>query len=189
MILSDHTIKKMLGTGELRIDPLDPRQIESASIDLRLGNTFLTPRSNSGICSMSEPPEYDSTTADEFIVPTRGFVLATTLEVIRLPNHLTAFVEGRSSVGRLGLFIQNAGWVDPGFEGAITLELYNANNCPMRIEAGRRICQLVLAQADRAVEHPYRGKYQGQREVTGSLIHLDSEVSRDRKPGGPLKLL
>lgn len=178
MILSDKTIKTLLGTGELRIEPLDPRQIEPASIDLRLGDTFLTPKVTSGVCSMSEAPEYDAVTAQEFIIPTRGFVLATTLEVICLPNHLTAFVEGRSSVGRLGLFIQNAGWVDPGFEGAITLELYNANSAPMRIEAGRRICQLVIAQADQAVEHPYRGKYQGQRKTTGSRIHLDSEVEK-----------
>ena len=176
MILSDRTIKKLLANGELGIEPMDMMQIEPASIDLRLGNTFLTPRATNGICSMSDAPEYDEVTADEFIIPTRGFVLATTMEVIRLPNNLTAFVEGRSSVGRLGLFIQNAGWVDPGFEGAITLELYNANSAPMRIEAGRRICQLVIAQADQAVEHPYRGKYQGQRRTTGSLIHLDSEV-------------
>jgi dCTP deaminase len=126
---------------------------------------------------MSDPPEYDEAVADEFIIPTRGFVLATTQEVIRLPDYLTAFVEGRSSVGRLGLFIQNAGWVDPGFEGAITLELYNANNAPMRIEAGRRICQLVIAQADQPVARPYRGKYQGQRHTTGSRIHMDSEVA------------
>lgn len=178
MILSDCTINKLLGTGELQITPLDPRQIEPASVDLRLGNTFLTPKATNGICSMSEPPEYDSTTAETFVIPTRGFVLATTLEVIKLPNHLTAFVEGRSSVGRLGLFIQNAGWVDPGFEGAITLELYNANNAPMRIESGRRICQLVIAQADQVVENPYRGKYQGQRETTGSRIHLDTEVGQ-----------
>lgn len=176
MILSDRTIKELLEKGELGIDPLDYSQIEPASVDLRLGDTFLVPRATAGICSMSEPPEYEETQAEEFIIPTRGFVLATTREVIRLPNYLTAFVEGRSSVGRLGLFIQNAGWVDPGFEGAITLELYNANSAPMRIEAGRRICQLVLAKADQVVERPYCGKYQGQRMTTGSRIHLDTEV-------------
>ncbi len=125
---------------------------------------------------MSEPISYERAEGDEFIVPAHGFVLATTQEVIRLPNTLTAFVEGRSSVGRLGLFIQNAGWVDPGFEGAITLELFNANAAPMCIETGRRICQLVIAQADRAVERPYSGKYQGQRETTGSRAYLDIEV-------------
>lgn len=178
MILSDKTIKELIAKGDLGVDPLDPDQIEPASIDLRLGDTFLVPKTTTGIYSMSDPPEYEETTADEFVVPTRGFVLATTREAIRLPDYLTAFVEGRSSVGRLGLFIQNAGWVDPGFEGAITLELYNANSAPMRIEAGRRICQLVIAKADQIVERPYRGKYQGQRITTGSRIHLDSEVQR-----------
>ena len=74
------------------------------------------------------------------------------------------------------MFIQNAGWVDPGFEGAITLELFNANSAPMRIEAGRRICQLVIARADQAVERPYSGKYQGQNETTGSRAYLDEEL-------------
>ncbi len=178
MILTDRTIREMLDRGELGIDPLDPVQIGPASVDLRLGNTFLIPRATKGIYSMSEPIDYERTNGDEFIVPAHGFVLATTREVVRLPSYLTAFVEGRSSVGRLGLFIQNAGWVDPGFEGAITLELFNANHAPMRIEAGRRICQLVIAQADRPVENPYSGKYQGQRETTGSRAYLDVEVRR-----------
>jgi len=176
VILSDGTIKELLKKGDLGIEPFDWSQIEPASVDLRLGDTFLVPKATRGICSMSEAPEYEETKADDFIIPTRGFVLATTMEFIRLPNYLTAFVEGRSSVGRLGLFIQNAGWVDPGFEGAITLELYNANSAPMRIEAGRRICQLVIAKADKVVERPYRGKYQGQRVTTGSRIHMDAEV-------------
>lgn len=67
------------------------------------------------------------------------------MEYLRLPDTLTAFVEGRSSLGRLGLFIQNAGWVDPGFEGEITLELYNANRCAIALRAGRRVGQLVFA--------------------------------------------
>ena len=106
-------------------------------------------------------------------------MLATTEEVIRLPDYLTAFVEGRSSIGRLGLFIQNAGWGDPGFEGAITLELFNANAAAMRIVAGRRICQLVIARADGPVARPYAGKYQGQRETTGSRAYLDEELQSD----------
>ena len=82
------------------------------------------------------------------MIPPHGFVLGTTLEWIKLPNNITAFVEGRSSIGRLGLFIQNAGWVDPGFEGNITLELYNANQVPIELSSGRRICQLVFAELD-----------------------------------------
>jgi len=92
-----------------------------------------------------------------------------------LPDNLTAFVEGRSSIGRMGLFIQNAGWVDPGFEGEITLELYNANQLPIRLRSGRRICQLVLAQMDQGAQYPYKGKYQGQRNATGSRVYLDNE--------------
>ena len=175
MILSDKTIKELLASGELGIDPLNPEQIEPASVDLRLGDTFLTPKAVTGVCSMSDPPEYESTTAEEFVIPTRGFVLATPREFIRLPDYLSAFVEGRSSVGRLGLFIQNAGWVDPGFEGELTLELFNANRQPIRLTAGRRICQLVFARMDQAASRPYSGKYQGQRKPMGSRIYEDND--------------
>ncbi|MEC2647000.1 dCTP deaminase domain-containing protein, partial [Bacillus thuringiensis] len=75
--------------------------------------------------------------------------------------------------GRMGLFIQNAGWVDPGFEGQITLELYNANRLPIKLIKGWRICQLVFAEMDQFAENPYRGKYQGQVNATGSRIYLD----------------
>lgn len=176
MILTDKTIKAALASGALRISPLDEEQIGPASVDLRLGETFLTPKPRAGIFTLSDEIAYERVEGAEFIIPTHGFVLATTRERIALPNDLTAFVEGRSSIGRLGLFIQNAGWVDPGFEGAITLELYNANAAPMKIEAGRRICQLVIARADGAVERPYQGKYQGQSETTGSRAHMDVEV-------------
>jgi dCTP deaminase len=175
MILTDRTIKSLLAEGELKIEPMEPIQIQPASVDLRLGRTFLTPRAHEGVFSLSDEVQYERVEADEFIVPTHGFVLATTEEFIALPNYLTAFVEGRSSIGRMGLFIQNAGWVDPGFQGAITLELYNANSAPMRITAGRRICQLVLARADGPVQNPYAGKYQGQRETTGSRAFQDED--------------
>ena len=99
--------------------------------------------------------------------------MATTKEYISLPDNLTAFVEGRSSLGRMGLFIQNAGWVDPGFSGEITLELFNANRCAIELQAGRRIGQLVFAQMDQAASSPYHGKYQGQRGATGSKVYLD----------------
>lgn len=177
MILTDRRIREALDSGELVIDPLDDEQIGPASVDLRLDAHFLAPRpAPDGLYCMSREVDYDESSGDTFVIPAHGFVLAATRELIRLPNDLTAFVEGRSSVGRLGLFIQNAGWVDPGFEGTITLELYNANLAPMRIEAGRRICQLVLARADGPVDMPYSGKYQGQRKTTGSRIHLDTEV-------------
>ena len=113
---------------------------------------------------------------DEIIIPPQSFLLATTEEYIKLPNHMTAFVEGLSSIGLIGLFIQNAGWVDPGFEGQITLELFNANSLPIRLQAGRRICQLVFCFMDKPTLNPYRGKYQGQRKATGSRVYQDTEV-------------
>ena len=88
-----------------------------------------------------------------------------------------AFVEGRSSLGRMGLFIQNAGWVDPGFKGEITLELYNVNRCAIELKAGRRVGQLVFSRMDDTALNPYNGKYQGQRGATGSRAFLDNEVT------------
>ncbi|MBU1151751.1 dCTP deaminase, partial [Patescibacteria group bacterium] len=116
-------------------------------------------------------------TAAEFTIPPHTFLLATIQEYIKLPNNLTAFVEGRSSIGRIGLFIQNAGWVDPGFEGRITLELYNASSLPIVLKAGKRICQLVFAQMDQEAENPYRGKYQGQSQTVGSRVFQDLDTN------------
>ncbi|MGI6109484.1 MAG: dCTP deaminase [Eubacteriaceae bacterium] len=176
MILSDRSIKKYLESGELSISPLEPDQIQPASVDIRLGRSYLRlDENNFGSMTMTDQIKYTQIECDELIIPSNSFLLATTMEYIRLPNNLTAFVEGRSSVGRMGLFIQNAGWVDPGFEGEITLELYNANRLPIKLEAGRRICQLVFAAMDTEAENPYCGKYQKQRHAVGSRICLDAE--------------
>lgn len=174
MILSDGTIKKYLKQGELKIEPIIEEQIQPASVDLRLGNHFLKVDENT-IESMSLDKEikYLEFTSNEVIIPPHSFLLATTLEYIKLPNNLTAFVEGRSSIGRIGLFIQNAGWVDPGFEGEITLELYNANRLPIKLTAGRRVCQLVFAEMDQEAISPYNGKYQKQKSATGSRVFMD----------------
>ena len=75
----------------------------------------------------------------------------------------------------MGLFIQNAGWVDPGFKGEITLELFNANKCAIELKAGRRVGQLVFAELDDYALNPYRGKYQGQMGATGSRVFMDKE--------------
>ena len=177
MILSDQTIMKMLEEGTLRISPLDPRQIQPASVDIRLGNTFSVVEDTSqGIILMDRATPYKTIQSDSYLLLPNQFVLATTMEYIALPDSVTAFVEGRSSMGRMGLFIQNAGWVDPGFEGEITLELYNANRCAIQLQAGRRVGQLVFAQTSGPVLHPYRGKYQGQRNATGSRIFQDEEI-------------
>jgi len=179
MILSDKTILKMLDDKSLSICPLDFEQIQPASVDIRLGNTYsIIEDSPDGILSLDSSTQYKKVEADRFVLLPGHFVLATTIEYIKIPDNLTAFVEGRSSIGRLGLFIQNAGWVDPGFEGEITLELYNANRYAVELQSGRRIGQLVFAQLDENALNPYRGKYQGQRGATGSRIFLDDDITR-----------
>lgn len=174
MILSDQTLLKMLEEKTLVIEPLEPAQIQPASVDIRLGNTFsIVEDSPAGIIDMENQIRYKTITSERYILLPNQFVLATTMEYFQLPDDLTAFVEGRSSLGRMGLFIQNAGWVDPGFHGEITLELYNANRCAIELKAGRRVGQLVFAKMDAKASRPYRGKYQGQRGATGSKVFLD----------------
>lgn len=176
MILSDKTIIKMLKNSELKITPLENEQIQPASVDIRLGNTFgIVEDSPAGIITMDSKIKYKTIESDTYILLPNQFVLATTMEYFELPDDLTAFVEGRSSLGRMGLFIQNAGWVDPGFRGEITLELYNANRCAIELKAGRRVGQLVFAKMDAAAANPYNGKYQGQKGATGSRVYLDKE--------------
>ena len=177
MILSDKTIAQMLQTKELTITPLAPEQVQPASVDIRLGSTFsIVEDSPTGVITMDKEIQYKTIESDTYTLLPNQFVLATTMEYFELPDNLTAFVEGRSSLGRMGLFIQNAGWVDPGFQGEITLELYNANRCAIELRAGRRVGQLVFAEMDEAALNPYRGKYQGQRGATGSRVFLDEEV-------------
>jgi dCTP deaminase len=177
MILSDKTLQAMIERRELVIDPIQPNSVQPASIDCHLGRHFLMVEDRQmHTIDMESKILYREFEGGEIVMPPHSFLLATTEEYIELPNNLTAFVEGRSSIGRIGLFIQNAGWVDPGFKGQITLELYNANSLPIRLNAGRRICQLVFCQMDQAALNPYKGKYQGQRKATGSRVYQDSEV-------------
>ena len=175
MILSDKTILDMVVDNRLGIAPLERFQIQPASVDIRLGNTFsIVEDFPDGIITMDSKIAYKTITADRYVLMPGQFVLATTMEYFKLPENLTAFVEGRSSLGRMGLFIQNAGWVDPGFEGEITLELFNANKCAIELKAGRRVGQLVFAEMDKPALHPYNGKYQGQKGATGSKVYMDS---------------
>lgn len=177
MVLSDKTILKMLENHSLKITPLEKEQIQPASVDIRLGDTFsVVEDSSQGIITMKDEIHYKVIKSNTYILLPHQFVLATTMEYVELPVNLTAFVEGRSSLGRMGLFIQNAGWVDPGFKGEITLELYNANRCAIELKCGRRVGQLVFAQMDDSALNPYNGKYQCQVGATGSKVFLDSEA-------------
>ena len=183
MILSDKTIMNMLEEKTLAIAPLEPSQIQPASVDIRLGRTFSVVEDlPSGVITLEEKISYKTIETDTYVLLPGQFVLATTMEYIALPDNLTAFVEGRSSLGRMGLFIQNAGWVDPGFRGEITLELFNANRCAIKLQSGRRVGQLVFAEMDEAALHPYNGKYQGQRGATGSRVFMDREYTKECAP-------
>lgn len=153
-------------------------QIQPASVDVTLGASFKKPITNT-IVTMDSPIEYAEVhplQGKYIFIPPHSFILSTTQEYIVLPDDLTAFVEGRSSIGRIGLFVQNAGWVDPGFRGQITLELFNASDNTIQLEVGRRIAQLVFVKMGNPCRVPYDGKYQFQTGATESRINEDVEV-------------
>ena len=181
MILSDETIRQMAKDTSLNfITPFKEENVQPASYDITIGDSFTSEREYTdngelitGPKRFDEPVPYVTVTCNSYALGPKKFVLATTKEYIKLPHNITAFVEGRSSIGRLGLFIQNAGWVDPGFEGQITLELFNASDRTIIIPVGARVGQLVFAMMDVVAEKPYNGKYQGQTGATGSMIYND----------------
>lgn len=178
MILNDKELYDLcICKGDRLVYPITPESIQPASIDVRLGDTFLKPKKRpTGQCnSFDRPIEYDEFEGTYFIRP-REFVLATTMEYVSLPNNLSAFVEGRSSIGRMGLFIQNAGWIDAGFKGNITLELFNASETPIELKPFTRVAQLVFCTMSESCDNPYNGKYQFQKNAVGSRINLDTEV-------------
>ncbi|MSR86373.1 dCTP deaminase [Candidatus Woesearchaeota archaeon] len=177
MILSSHGLKEKLLNKEIIIHHIEDHQIQPASIDLRLTDEFMIiDEHQHEIIDMKTPIKYREIKADTIVIPPKSFILAKTMEYLEIPLDHVAFVEGRSSIGRLGLFIQNAGWIDPGFKGTITLELFNACNVPIKLEAGRRICQIVFVTMDKKLEQGYTGKYLGQISVTGSRAHQDNEI-------------
>lgn len=102
------------------------------------------------------------------VIPAKSFRLASTVETFSLPYGTAGYVEGKSTIGRLGLFVQNAGFIDPGFHGTITLELFNANDFDITLEDYIRICQIVFFEVKEG--GMYNGKYQGQQGVTGAIV-------------------
>lgn len=188
-VLSDRTLTEMIiqsGMKKGKVDrekiigitPYVLENIQAASVDLTLSDHFLMPEIGlTSVLDFEEPIEYTEFHKSEFTIPPKAFVLGSTVESVRVPDHICAFVSGRSSIGRLGLFTENAGWIDPGWEGRITLELYNANAFPIRVRAGRRICQIIFQTLDNPAMKPYRGKYHGSKRTIGS------QVSKDRENG------
>ncbi len=177
MILSSHGLKEKLNNKEIIINHIEDHQIQPASIDLRLADEFMVVDEHQHeLIDLKTAIKYREIKANSIVIPPKSFILAKTMEYVEIPLDHVAFVEGRSSIGRLGLFIQNAGWIDPGFKGTITLELFNACNVPIKLESGRRVCQIVFMTMDKKLESGYSGKYLGQISVTGSRAHQDKEV-------------
>jgi dCTP deaminase len=162
MILSDGTIRHLLAEGKLVIDPIEEGQIQPASVDVRLGDEFLVFRNHT--CEVIDPYEKPSDLTElvevgadsAFVLHPGEFVLGTTLETVSLPDDLVARVEGKSSLGRLGLLIHaTAGFVDPMFSGRVTLELSNVATLPIKLWPGMRIGQFSFHKIDKPVERGY----------------------------------
>src|ERR1041384_3994416 len=166
MILSDRDIRARLAAGDLRIGPLadEKLQIQPASVDVRLGAEFLVylpaqvpcldPRDPSTIAAATE--SYVVPEGDAFILHPGEFALGTTVEEVAIPNGLVGVVDGRSSIGRLAIVVHaTAGFIDPGFEGQVTLELSNIGSIAVKLYPGMRIAQIVLHQLSSPAELPY----------------------------------
>jgi len=181
MVLSDRDIIDRIDNGSLVIEPYDESNVEPASVDLRLGDDF-----KRALPVSSTDLDTDDYTGDEIqwhetegsveICP-GDFVLATTHESVKIPTDLVAEVTGRSSLGRLGVSIhQTAGFIDPGFEGEITLELSNHGPVPLTFHAEQRICQIVFTELSSEAVNPYGhsgSQYQNQTGATESGMNFD----------------
>ena len=176
MILSDADIMRAASsTNGLKVIPLAEDSVQPASIDLHLRNEFTLISKSKEPVDIFDSDGCNTFKAKSFTIYPKFFILATTKEEVYIPSTMTAFIEGRSSIGRKGLFIHNAGYVDPGFQGQITLELFNCSCRPITIHSGMSICQMVVSYLETPCAKPYSGRYQFQRGTTPSRLFLDME--------------
>ena len=190
MILSDRDIRAEIESGRIVIDPYVPDAVQPSSVDLHLGNRFRVFRNNrtAVIDPREEQPELTELVeivGDEpFILHPGEFVLGATFERVALPDDLVARLEGKSSLGRLGLLIHStAGYVDPGWEGTLTLELSNVANLPIKLYDGMKIGQISFQRLSSPADVPYGdarigSRYRGQTDPTASRYHADFERGR-----------
>ncbi|MEU4296562.1 dCTP deaminase [Kitasatospora aureofaciens] len=190
MLLSDKDIRTEIDLGRVVIDPFDPAMIQPSSIDVRLDRFFrvfenhkyphIDPSEEQPDLTRLVEPDGD----EPFILHPGEFVLASTYEVITLPEDVASRLEGKSSLGRLGLLTHStAGFIDPGFSGHVTLELSNVATLPIKLYPGMKIGQLCLFRLSSPSEHPYGSerygsRYQGQRGPTPSRSYLNFHRSQ-----------
>jgi len=189
MLMSDRDIRAQLQAGRIGLDPLNLELIQPSSIDVRLDRffrlfhnhkyAFIDPRED-----QAELTHMVEVAADEaFILHPGEFVLGSTFEFVSLPDDIAARLEGKSSLGRLGLLTHStAGFVDPGFQGHVTLELANVSNLPIKLWPGMKVGQLCFFQLSSPAETPYGSakylnRYQGQRGPTASRSHLNFHIT------------
>ncbi|MCD0452420.1 dCTP deaminase [Actinocorallia sp. API 0066] len=185
MLLSDRDIRGLVEAGRVGIEPFDPGMVQPCSVDVRLDRYFrvfenhryphIDPAEEQSDLTRLVEVEGD----EAFILHPGEFVLASTYEVFSLADDVAARLEGKSSLGRLGLLTHaTAGWIDPGFSGHVTLELSNVATLPIKLWPGMKIGQMCLFRTSSPVEHPYGSKeygsrYQGQRGPTPSRSFLN----------------
>jgi dCTP deaminase len=193
VVLSDRDIRAEIAAGRIVIDPFIPEAVQPSSIDLHLDKRFRVFRNSrypfiDVRVDQPDMTELVEIAGDEpFILHPGEFVLGSTLERVQLPNDLVARLEGKSSLGRLGLLIHStAGYVDPGWEGNLTLELSNVANLPITLYDGMKIGQISFQRLSSPAEVGYGdasigSKYRGQRDPTASLYHRDFERGRIKR--------
>ncbi len=191
MIFSDRTIKEAVAAGRIVIDPYDEAMVQPSSVDLRCDAAFRVFENHRYALIDPKAPQEDLTNRVEavpdhpFILHPGEFVLGSTLEIIGLADDVVARLEGKSSLGRIGLLIHStAGFIDPGFHGQVTLELSNVAGLPIAIYPGMKIGQVSFYQLSTPAERPYgspgmSSKYQGQTGPTPSRVHRDFEEGRE----------
>ncbi|WP_443209813.1 dCTP deaminase, partial [Rhodococcus rhodochrous] len=185
MLLSDRDIRAQIASGHLGIDPFDPELVQPSSVDVKLDSLFRV-FNNTRYTHIDPAKQQDELTSlvqvpegEPFVLHPGEFVLGSTMERCTLPADLAGRLEGKSSLGRLGLLTHStAGFIDPGFDGHITLELSNVANLPITLWPGMKIGQLCLFRLTSPAEHPYGSakvgsKYQGQRGPTPSKAYLN----------------
>jgi dCTP deaminase len=193
VLLSDQDLRKEVESGRLLLEPFDVEMVQPSSIDVRL-DRFFRVFNNTKYTHIDPAMQQDELTslveapADEpFVLHPGEFVLGSTYEMVTLPDDLAGRLEGKSSLGRLGLLTHStAGFIDPGFSGHITLELSNVANLPITLHPGMKIGQLCLFKLSSPAEHPYGSKqagsrYQGQRGPTPSRAYLNFHRTDTRR--------